>query len=112
LTLRCIGALVLLALFLLSGAHAQTLDQMQFSVQVSVPVLPLSQPLETRLRITNRSQYIEHIRHDALAELGIHKPGRYWIDFNYASAVSPAFTYGLPVWLGTQRAPLRIRVVD
>jgi hypothetical protein len=56
LSLRCIGALVLLALFLLSGAHAQTLDQMQFPVQVSSPVL-------------------SH-------------------------------------WLGTQRAPLRIRVVD
>lgn len=55
-------------------------------------------------------QYIEHVRHDDLAQLGIRKPGRYRIDFNYSTAVSPAFTGGLPVWSGTQQASIVIRV--
>jgi hypothetical protein len=55
-------------------------------------------------------QYIEHIRHDDLAQLGIRKPGQYRIDFNYSTGISPAFTDGLPVWLGTQQASIVIRV--
>jgi len=149
-------------LVLLPGAHAQTLDQMRFSAQAVSPVLHASQVLETRLRITNRSQapmyvfkdldyfmtawayggsggsmdkqvieevrpppiqrsdfillkpgrYIEHVRHDSLDQLGIRKPGRYRIDLDYSPTMSPAFTYGLPVWQGTQRASVMIRVVD
>ena len=151
-----------LLLALLPGAHAQTLDQMRFSAQAASPVLSASQVLETRLRITNRSQApmyvfkdldyfitasayagagegvdkqvieevgpppiqrsdfillkpgqsIDHVRHDNLDQLGIRKPGRYRIDFNYSPTISPAFTYGLPVWLGTRRASVVIRVAD
>lgn len=152
----------LLALFLLHGAHAATLDQMQFTVQALSPVLPLSQTLETRLRLTNRSrtpmyvfkdlsyfvtawaygssgqsvdkgifeqawpppiqrsdflllkpgQSIEYIRKESLADLGIRKAGQYRVDFHYNTDVPRSFTFGLPVWLGTQRASAVIRVVD
>lgn len=159
--MRRFGLLVLAGL-LLSSVHAQTLDRMRFSVQALSPVLSVSQTLETRLRITNRSgtpmyvykdlgyyigawayassgesmakqfledvrppppdrssfillkpgQYIEHIRTDNLAELGIRKAGQYRIEFNYSSGIPPASTHGLPVWMGTQRASVDIRVVN
>jgi len=52
------------AVFLLSSAHALALDQMQFSVQVSSPALSVSHDLETRLRITNRSQKPMYVYQD------------------------------------------------
>ncbi|WP_323141425.1 hypothetical protein [Massilia phyllosphaerae] len=52
------------ALFLLHGAQAQTTDQMQFTVQALSPVLSVSQPLATRLRITNRSQTPMYVFND------------------------------------------------
>jgi len=160
--MRCLTRALLLTLFWLPGTHAQTLDQMRFSALALSPVLSLSQTLETRLRLTNRSQtamyvykdlayfnaawayagsgermdkhiieelrpppiqrsdliilkpgqYVEHIRQDDLGQLGIRKPGQYRIDFNYSPAIHPAFTFGLPVWLGMQHASVVIRVVD
>ena len=52
------------ALFLLDGAHAQTTDQMQFTVQALSPALSVSQPLATRLRLTNRSQTPMYVFND------------------------------------------------
>jgi len=55
-TNAAVSRALLPALFVLGGAHAHTLDQMQFSVQTLSPVLSHSQAMETRLRLTNRSK--------------------------------------------------------
>jgi len=49
---------------MLSSAHAQTTEHIRFSAQASTPVLSVSQPLQTRLRITNRSQTSRYVFRD------------------------------------------------